>query len=129
MERLLLVGAERHDRRTHPVETHVLRAARLVVRPHLLADDGLIPHGAAAPAVLDRPREREELLRCEPRAEPLRDLQIVGIVGERAEEVGGDLGGDERSQLGAERVGGGAEVEVHYGLQSASTRIVVNVIG
>ena len=101
VEGLLLVGAERHDRGTHPIETHVLRAARLVVCPHLLADDGLIPDRAAAPAVLDGPGEGEELLGRESRAEPLRDLQILGVVGERAEEVGGDLGGDERSQLGA----------------------------
>ena len=46
----------------------------------------------------------------------------AGVVGERAEEVGGDLGGDERSQLGAERVGGRPEVVVHYLLQFGSRR-------
>ncbi len=114
MQRLLLLGAERHDRRTHPVDAHVLRAAWLVVCPHLLTDDGLVPHRTAASAVLDRPREREQALGREARAEPLRDREVVGVVGERAQEAGRDLGGDERSQLGAQGVGALAEVEVHH---------------
>ena len=37
------VSAVGHDRRAHPIQPHVLRTAGLVVRPHLLAHDGLIP--------------------------------------------------------------------------------------
>ena len=52
------LGAVRHDRRADPVEAHVLRAAGLVVRPHLLADHRLVPHRSAASAVALRARRR-----------------------------------------------------------------------
>src|ERR1700722_19720848 len=41
---LLLGGAESHDGRTHPVESHVLGTPWLVIGPHLLANDGLLPN-------------------------------------------------------------------------------------
>ena len=84
---LLGVGAEGHDRRTHPVEAHVLGAARLVVGPHLLAHHGLVPHRAAGAAVLGGPGEGEQTLLGERLAEALGDVEVGGIAGERAEVV------------------------------------------
>ena len=40
---LLLRCAMAHDRGPHPVDAHILRAAGLVVRPHLFAHRGLLP--------------------------------------------------------------------------------------
>ena len=97
---LLLVGAEGHDRRADPVEAHVLRAAGLVVGPHLLAHDGLVPHRAAAPAVLRGPGDGEQALVGERLAEALGDVEVGGVVGERAEVVLGDVRGDQRAQPG-----------------------------
>src|SRR5690606_11719223 len=44
-----------HDGRPDPVHTHILRAARFVLRPHLLAHHGLFPDRGTAPAELLRP--------------------------------------------------------------------------
>ena len=76
---LLRVGAEGHDRRADPVEAHVLGAAGLVVGPHLLAHHGLVPHRAAAPAVLGGPGEGEQALVGEGLAEALGDVEVGGI--------------------------------------------------
>ena len=81
---LLLLGrAVPHDRRAHPVDAHVLRAAGLVMRPHLLAHDGLLPRRRAAAAVLLWPRHAQQALRGERAAEALGDVEVGGIVGER----------------------------------------------
>ena len=56
---LLLRRAEAHDERPDVVEVHVLRATRLLVGPHLLAQTVCIHTLAPLPAVLGRPRHRE----------------------------------------------------------------------
>ena len=51
----LLVGAVAHDRRTDPVDVHVLRPTRLADRPQLFAQDRVLPTRRRAAAVFDRP--------------------------------------------------------------------------
>ena len=58
-EILLFLRPGRHDRRADPVDIHVLRAAWLPDRPHLLRQDGRLPGGLPAAAVLGRPRGRK----------------------------------------------------------------------
>src|SRR5215471_5201385 len=67
---LLLRRAVPHDRRAYPVDAHVLGAARLVVRPHLLADHGLLPDRGTAAAELLRPGQAEQALLGQEPAEP-----------------------------------------------------------
>ena len=122
---LLLVGAEGHDRRTHPVEAHVLGAAGLVVGPHLLAHDGLVPHGAAPAAELGGPGDGEQSLVGQGLAEPLGDVEVGGVVGEGAEVVVGDVGGDQGAQPGAQRRRLLTEIEVHRGPLPNLTRMLV----
>ncbi len=102
----LLLGrrAEAHQRRADPVEPHVLRAARLVVRPHLLAHDGLLPDVPATAAVLARPGEREQVLLAQDPAEALGQREVLRVVGERREEVGREVLGDQLAQSRAEAV-------------------------
>ena len=117
---LLGVRAEGHDRRPDPVEAHVLRAPRLVVGPHLLAHHGLVPHRAAAAAVLGGPGEGEETLLGEGPAEALGDVEVGGIAGERAEVVLRDVRRDQLPQPDPQGGGRLAEVEVHGALHSAA---------
>src|SRR5579875_430170 len=51
----LLVGPVTHDRRADPVDPHVLGTPRLMVRPHLFTDDGLLPRRRTSPTKLGRP--------------------------------------------------------------------------
>jgi hypothetical protein len=111
--RLLGVGAEGHDRRAHPVQPHVLRAAGLVVGPHLLPDHGLLPQRSPAAAVLDRPRDGEEPLVGEGLAEALGDVEVGRVVREGAEVVLGDVRRDQLAQPGAQGGRVVPQVEVH----------------
>ena len=49
MKPLLLRRTEAHQRRTDPVDVHVLRTARLAGGPHLFAEDEVLPDRTAAP--------------------------------------------------------------------------------
>src|SRR3954452_24453668 len=98
MTRLLLWCSVAHDRRTDPVDAHVLRPARLVLRPHLLADDGLLPDIASAAAVLLRPRQREQAFGRQRLAEALRQREVLRVIGAGAQEIAGDVLGDETAQ-------------------------------
>ena len=83
------------------------------MRPHLLAHDGLVPQrSATAPEAL-RPRQREQTLVREPPTEGLGRCQIVGVVGERAEELVGEMVRHEGTQAGTKRPGVLPEIEVH----------------
>ena len=53
---------------------HVLGAARLVVRPHLLAQRGLLPDAGVGAAELARPAHRQQVLLGEPPAEGVGDV-------------------------------------------------------
>ena len=64
-------------------------------------------------AVLGGPGEGEQALLGEGLAEPLGDVEVGGVVGERAEVVLGDVLGDQLPQPGPQRGRLLAEVEVH----------------
>ena len=90
-----------------------LGAAWLVVCPHLLAHHGLVPHRAAPAAVLLRPGDREQALVREGLAELLGHREISRVVGEGAQVVLCDVGGDQLAQTGTQRRRLLAEIEVH----------------
>ena len=109
-----------HDGRTDPVDAHVLRAAWLVMGPHLLANDGLLPHRSAAAAELLGPRQAEQPLLGERAAERLRHRKVGRVVGESAEEIRRDVRVHQRSEFAAQPVGGLTELVVHRRQASGS---------
>ena len=88
---LLFGGPVPHQRRTDPVDSHVLRTAGLVLGPHLLAQHRLLPDRTTAAAMLFRPGQRQQPLGGQQLAERLGGGQVLRIVGAGAEEVGGDV--------------------------------------
>ena len=88
---LLLGSAVSHDRRADPVDAHVLRAAWLVMRPHFLADDGLLPGRGAATAEFVRPGDTQQSALGQQPAKLLRHLEIGRVIGECAQKILGDV--------------------------------------
>src|SRR5207247_5191936 len=99
---LLRLAAEAHDARPDVVEVHVLRAARLVVRPHLLAQDRLLPDARLLTAPLARPAHGEPAAGRELAAEGARERERARVVDEHAAPPVGKLLGQEGAQLGPE---------------------------
>ena len=102
-----------HEGRADPVDAHVLRAARLVVRPHLLADHGLLPHRRAAPAELLRPRHAQQAAFGEQPAECLGHRQVFWVVGEGPKEVLRHVRFHQLPQVVTQRRGLPTHLEVH----------------
>ncbi len=103
--RLLLVGAVGQDRRSDPVDVHVLRAPRLADRPQFLAEDDVLPGRGRPPAVLGRPVRRQPAALGESTVEDLRVGDVLGRseLAHRAAPLAVERRGDERAQLLTER--------------------------
>ncbi len=110
---LLFCGSVPHQRGPDPVDAHVLRTAGFVVRPHLLAQYGLLPHRAAAAAVFLRPGQSEQPVGGEQLAERLGGREVSWVVGAGAEEAFWDMRGYQLAQSLSEVDGVGAKVVIH----------------
>ena len=102
-----------HQRRTDPVDAHVLRTAGLVLGPHLLAQHRLLPDRTTAAAMLFRPGQRQQALGGQQFAERLGGGEVLRVVGARAEEVGGNVVGYQLAQVVSQLSGVVAEVVIH----------------
>lgn len=110
---LLFGRAVTHQRRADPVDSHVLRTARLVLGPHFLAQHRLLPDRTTAAAMLFRPRQRQQPLGGQQLAERLGGGQVLRILRAGAEEVGGDVMGYHLPQVISQSSGVLAEVVIH----------------
>ncbi len=72
----LVRRAVAHQRRTDPVDVHVLRSARLAGRPHLLAQDEVFPGRPALSAIFRRPMRDEQAGLRQARTERQRELGL-----------------------------------------------------
>src|SRR2546422_848619 len=105
------------------------RAARLVVRPHLLAQDRLLPDARLLTPPLARPAHGEPAARRELAAEGARERDRTRVVDEHAAPPVGQLLGQERAQLGPEALLLVGEGEVHrYGTVGTMPPSTVNVL-
>ena len=78
---LLLGRTVFHERRTDPVDVHVLGAARLAGSLHFLAQDEMRPVRTFGPAVFLRPMRHQQPALGQPRAELAREFHLqVGCV-------------------------------------------------
>ena len=119
---LLRLAPEAHDAGADVVEVHVLRPARLLVRPHLLAENRLLPRARVLPAVRARPGHGEPAAGRELRAEGPRERERARVVDEHAAPPGRQLLGEEGAQLGAEALLLVGEREVHVRARPAGCR-------
>ena len=100
---LLLLGAVVEDRRAQPVGAVVLAAAGLEVGPHLLAHHDRRGQVEVLASVLLGPVGDEQPLGRQHLAEPIADLEVGRVVGERPEPPGRQVLGDQAAQLGAQQ--------------------------
>src|SRR3546814_13812133 len=74
---LLCLGSEFHDRGSGPVGAEIERGTRLADRPHLFADDDLLPGAGVAAAIFAGPVPDDQVAFGKPRIEPARMLHQV----------------------------------------------------
>ena len=113
----LLVGAVRDERRADQVHADAVDDLGRARRGHLLLEDVVLDDGRAATAVLARPVDADPAARRETALPVAQEAHLVGQRRElrrlAAAPVRRHVGREPGAQLGAERLLGGRERQVH----------------